>query len=293
MPKPLDRFAIALMSLLCVVWGGNQVAAKLALADFGPMTQCALRNGIGALCVAAYAAALRPGVFRFDGNWGAGLMAGVLFTLEFVFLFFAVERTTAASAVVFLFTAPFFVALGAIAFLPAERLGLRQWLGVALAFGGVALGFYRPGAGASLWGDALALLAGAAWGATTLWIKATRLRFMDPTKTLLYQIVVATLLSAPLAIWLGEPAPLRPSAVAVAAILYQAVLVVGLTYLVWFWLLTRYRAPELSALTFISPVVGVLAGWFVLGERPTAAFALALAGVAGGILLLSRPARAV
>ena len=102
-------------------------------------------------------------------------------------------------------------------------------------------------------------------------------------------------MSAPLACGLGETAPLRPSALAVAAILYQAVLVVGVTYLVWFWLLTRYRAPELSALTFISPVVGVVEGWLALGERPTPAFALALAGVAGGIVLLSwpgpRPAR--
>src|SRR5579863_5772106 len=291
MPRPLDRFAIVLMSVLCVVWGGNQVAAKLALADFGPMTQCALRNGIGALCVAAYAAWRRPNVFRRDANFGAGVAAGVLFTVEFVALFFAVERTTAASAVVFLFTAPFFVALGAIAFLPAERLARRQWLGVAVAFGGVAFGFYRPGAGSSLTGDALALLAGAAWGATTLLIKATPLRSMDPTTTLLYQIVVATLLSTPLAIWLREPAPLSPSALAVAAILYQSVLVVGVTYVTWFWLLSRYRAPELSALTFISPIVGVLEGWLALGERPTPAFGLALAGVAGGIVLLSWPAR--
>jgi drug/metabolite transporter (DMT)-like permease len=291
MPKPLDRLAILLMCALGVAWGGNQVAAKLALADFGPMTQCALRNGVGALCVAAYAAARRPEVFRREGVFVAGVAAGVLFTLEFVFLFFAVARTTAASAVVFLFTAPFFVALGAIAFLPAERLRPRQWLGVGLAFLGVALGFYRPAAGSSLFGDALALLAGAAWGATTLVIKATRLGAMEPTKTLLYQVVVAALLSAPLAMWLGEPAPLRPSALAVAAMLYQSVLVVGVTYLVWFWLLKRYRAPELSALTFISPIVGVGAGWLTLGEKPNPAFALALAGVSAGIALLSWPAR--
>ena len=291
MSKPLDRFAILVMSALCVAWGGNQVAAKLALADFGPMTQCALRNGIGALCVGVYAATRRRETLRLDGGFAVGVVAGVLFTLEFVFLFFAVERTTAASAVVFLFTAPFFVAVGAIAFLPAERLQPRQWLGVAIAFVGVALGFYRPAAGSTLAGDALALLAGAAWGATTLLIKATRLRAMPPTQLLLYQIVVATLLSAPLALGLGEVAPLRPSVIGVAAILYQAVLVVGVTYLVWFWLLSRYRAPELSALTFISPVVGVLEGWLALGERPTPAFALALAGVAGGIVLLSWPGR--
>jgi drug/metabolite transporter (DMT)-like permease len=90
--------------------------------------------------------------------------------------------------------------------------------------------------------------------------------------------------------------PLRraphPSAAAVAALLYQAVFVVGITYLNWFRLLKRYRAPEFSALTFISPVVGALEGWAMLGETPNGSFLIALAGVAAGIALLSWPPRA-
>jgi drug/metabolite transporter (DMT)-like permease len=292
MAKPLDRFAIAVMCVLCVAWGGNQVAAKFALADFPPMTQCALRNGIGAVVVLAFALTMRRSALRRDGTAALGLAVGVLFTLEFVLLFFAVQLTTAASSIVFLFTAPFFVAIGAAAALPEERLAPRQWLGVVVAFLGVALGFYRPAAGSSVLGDALALGAGAAWGATTLLIKATRLKTIDPTRTLLYQVVTATILSAPLAFWLREPLPLHPSAPAVAGLLYQAVFVTGISYLVWFWILKRYRAPELSALTFVSPVVGVLEGWALLGEAPNASFLIALAGVATGIVLLSWPARA-
>jgi len=291
MAKPLDRFAILVMAGLCVAWGGNQVAAKIALVDFAPMTQCALRNGIGAVVVMLYALTLRRNALRRDGTAALGILLGVVFTLEFVLLFFAVAHTTAASAVVFLFTAPFFVAIGAVAVLPEERLAPRQWLGVAIAFLGVALGFYRPAAGSSLLGDTLALAAGAAWGATTLLIKGTRLKAIDPTRMLLYQVTTATVLCVPLALWRGEPFPLHPSAAAVAGLLYQAVFVVGATYLIWFWILKRYRAPELSALTFISPVVGVLEGWALLGEAPNASFLVALAGVAVGIALLSWPAR--
>src|SRR5947209_4183330 len=201
MAKPLDRFAILVMIALSSTWGGNQVAAKIALHDFGPITQCALRNGAGAALVAAYAAVFRPQVFRRDGTLALGLAVGALYALEFILLFFAVERTTAARA------------------------------------------------------------------------------------------IVATSISAPLALMLGEPFPARPSAAAVSALLYQGVLVVGFTYLIWFWILKRYRAPELSALTFVSPVVGVLAGWLLLRETPTPLFLLALAGVAGGIVLVSLPAR--
>jgi drug/metabolite transporter (DMT)-like permease len=77
MSKPLDRFSILLMSALATAWGGNQVAAKFALADFGPMTQCALRSGIGAVLVGLYAARARPQVFRGDGTLFIAALVGV------------------------------------------------------------------------------------------------------------------------------------------------------------------------------------------------------------------------
>ena len=81
------------------------------------------------------------------------------------------------------------------------------------------------------------------------------------------------------------------SFLAAASLAYQSIWVVGVTYLVWFWLLRVYRAAELSAFTFVTPVLGVLAGWLVLGERVTLAFVAALALVATGIALVHWPAR--
>jgi len=292
-PRPLDRYAILLMALLCGCWGFNQVAAKLAFADFGPLTQCALRSGIGSLVVGVYAWRAKSEIWRSDGTWLAGLAVGLLFAFEFILVFVAVKLTTAASAVVFLFTAPFFVALGAVLFLPQERPRPRQWAGMALAFIGVAMGLYRPAEGSSLIGDVLALVAGAAWGATTIVVKATKLRTADATKTLLYQIVVSALVTPFIAYGAGETWPSRVSWISVASIAYQSVWVVGVTYVAWFWLLRVYRAAELSAFTFLSPVVGVLAGWLVLGERLTPAFVASLALVALGIVLVNWPARAL
>src|ERR1700722_856004 len=181
-PRPLDRYAVMLMAMLCGSWGFNQVAAKLALVDFGPITQAGLRSVVGSVVVGAYAWRFKPQIWRRDGTFGAGLAVGLLFALEFVLLFVAVKLTTAASAIVFVYTAPFFVALGAFASLPQDRPRPRQWLGMALAFAGVAAGLYRPADGSSLVGDLLAIAAAAAWGATTIVIKTTSLRFEDATK---------------------------------------------------------------------------------------------------------------
>ena len=286
-PRPLDALALTLMAVLCGSWGFNQVAAKLAFADFGPMTQATLRSGIGAILVGAYAWRAKPEIWREDGTLLAGLCVGLLFAIEFILLFAAVKLTTAASAIVFVFTAPFFVALGALALLPGERLAPYQWIGMALAFVGVIAGLYGPAEGSSLAGNLLALLAGAAWGGTTLVVKATRLRSADATKVLLYQIVISALVTAPVAYAAGEKWPTHISPIAAASLAYQSIWVVGVTYLTWFWLLRIYRAAELSAFTFVTPIVGVLAGWLVLGERLTPAFVAALALVASGIALVS------
>jgi drug/metabolite transporter (DMT)-like permease len=290
-PRPLDRYAVMLMAMLCGSWGFNQVAAKLALVDFGPITQAGLRSALGTVVVGAYACRFKPEIWRRDGTFAAGLAVGLMFALEFVLLFVAVKLTTAASAIVFVYTAPFFVALGAVVFLPHERLRRNQWLGMALAFSGVVAGLYRPAAGSSLLGDLLAIAGAAAWGATTILIKTTSLRSADPTKTLLYQIVISALICPLVAYAAGERWPTHVSFLAAASLAYQSIWVVGVTYLVWFWLLRVYRAAELSAFTFVTPVLGVLAGWLVLGERVTVAFVAALALVATGIALVHWPAR--
>ena len=215
------------MLVLCASWGVNQVAIKLALPVYAPLTQSALRCWIGVAIVGAWAWRTKPGIFRRDGTLAAGLVAGALFATEFILIFIAVKLTTASRAAVFVYTAPFFVALGSIVFLPNERLRTIQWAGMALAFAGVAVGFYRSTEGASAPGDILALLGGAAWGATTVVIKATRLRGAEPAKTLLYQIGVTAVASSMVAVAVGEPWPMQWQWVPGLSLLYQSVWVVG------------------------------------------------------------------
>ena len=70
---------------------------------------------------------------------------------------------------------------------------------------------------------------------------------------------------------------------------YQIVWVVSVTYLVWFALVVRYSATRLSAFTFLTPLFGVAAGHLVLNEPLTLPFAVAVALVAIGLVLVNRP----
>src|SRR6201999_3427953 len=146
----------------------NQIAVKLALPDMPAMIQATFRS-IGALPVLLIVGWLRKVDFSIrDGSLGPGIVAGIIFGLEFVLIYQGLRLTTASRAVVFLYTAPFFVALGSYRIL-GERLRGSQWAGLALSFAGVALaiGVPQPHVDASvLLGDLLFLGGGAVWGPT-------------------------------------------------------------------------------------------------------------------------------
>jgi drug/metabolite transporter (DMT)-like permease len=138
-------------------------------------------------------------------------------------------------------------------------------------------------------GDVMMVGAAAGWAATTLVIKASRLNRVSAEKTMLYQLVVSAPLLAIGAVVFGERIDAMPSALALGALAYQIVWVVSVTYVVWFALVVRYSATRLSAFTFLTPLFGVAAGYLVLDEPLTPPFALAVALVALGLVLVNRP----
>ncbi len=289
--RPLSPGAVALMLMLCLSWGFNQVAVKLVLPDIPPMLQAMFRSA-GALPVMLAIGWLR-GVkfFERDGTLGAGLCAGMLFGIEFVLIFHGLLLTSASRAVVFLYTAPFFVALGSYRFL-GERLRAVQWGGLALSFAGVALAIGVPQADVDasvLLGDLLIVGGGALWAGTTLIAKGTALRKAAPEKALGYQVA----LSIPIlgfASWIsGESLSRVPGPLALSLMAYQAVWVVGLTYVLWFALVKVYSASKLSAFSFMTPLFGVVAGYLILHDTLTPAFGAAALLVIAGLYLVNRP----
>jgi drug/metabolite transporter (DMT)-like permease len=137
-------------------------------------------------------------------------------------------------------------------------------------------------------GDALELLGGLLWGATTVVVKMRSDVRLTPQRTLFYQLTVSSVALIGLAAALGEPGLTRPTPLVLAALAYQGVIVAFVSYLTWFWLLQHYPASGLASFAFWTPLFGVLAGWLVLGDRLTGNLGAAAGLVAGGIYLVNR-----
>jgi len=273
-------------------WGFNNVAIKLAIHDIPPLIQSSARSLIAALLVGAWAQARGIPLFKRDGTLRAGILAGVLFALEFLLIYRGLVWTTATRGVLFLYLAPFFVVIGSRWLVPGDHFHLSQWLGLLLSFVGIVIAFGLPTPAADsrqVLGDLMLVGGAAAWAATTLTIKASALNRINAEKTLLYQLVVSAPLLGVGAIVFSERIAATPSAVAIGAFAYQTVYVVSITFTIWFVLVVRYSAARLSVFTFLTPLFGVAAGHLVLGEPLTPAFAVAVVLVAAGLLLVNRP----
>ena len=288
----LDLRAVLLLTLCCALWGLNQVSIKVAMPEVPALAQLTVRSGVAFVLVLAWMQRRGIGWSRTDGTLWPGLLCGLLFATEFGCIFVGLQHTTAARAVVFINTSPFVVALVLALAVPSERLRPLQMAGLLLAFGSIALAFGDAGSGGSWHGDALILAGALLWGLTTIVIRLSPLRSAPSERTLAFQLGMATLLSPIAAAATGQLGALASAAqwslLAWGSLFYQAVIVTFASYLLWFWLLTRYAATKVQAFVFLSPVFGTLfAGW-LLGEPITPALLLALAGVGVGLALLNR-----
>lgn len=288
----LDPRAILLLLLCCLLWGINQVAAKAALTEIGPLWQAGLRSVVAGVLVWLWALSRGIRLFERDGSLWGGLIAGLLFAAEFGCIFIGLQYTSASRMVVFIYLAPFVVALGMPWIARGEALSARQWGGLVLAFGAMAFafaeGFSTPGTPLQWWGDALGVAAAVLWGGTTLAIRATKLSSAPAEKTLLYQLGVSAVALCGAALLAGEPLPLHWSARLAGLFGFQAVVVSFASYLAWFWLVRHYAATKLSVFTLSTPLFGLVAGALLLGEGISARLVAALAALAVGIVLVNR-----
>ena len=291
--RALDFFAVSIMLLLCLSWGINNVMVKLALAEVPPLMQATVRSA-GGFLVILFASYLRGiPLFSRDGTWRAGLVMGAVFAFEFVVIFFGLLYTTASRAVIFMYTAPFFVAFGAVNLL-GEKLRGEQWAGLALAFVGIVIAIGVPQADVDatvILGDVLLILGALGWAGTTLVFKMSNLAKVAAEKTLLYQTGVSAPLLALGSFAFGETLAQMPGPVAIGSLVYQTVWVVGITFLLWYVLMKSYPASKLSAFTFVTPLLGVAAGNLILKEPISTAFAVAVAFVIVGLFLVNKPRR--
>ena len=286
----LDPKAILTITILTALWGFNYAAIKFTNEGIAPVFASTLRSLIASICGVIYCLQQKQKLFHTDIMLFHGFMVGLLFGLEFACIYFGMLYTDAARSVVFVYTSPFVVAIGAHVFIRGDRLSIPKIMGLVIAFVGIIIVFQgRPKAAKEtmLFGDILQIMAALFWGATTVYIKRFMAEKVHPINTFLYQLIFSAPILLIISLILERDWIYGMSFSILAFMFYQSVIVAFISYLIWFKLIHTYSVSRLSAFTFFTPLFGVLSGILFIREEFTLSLMIGLPLVCLGIYLVN------
>lgn len=278
---------LALIGAVVVSWGVAFTGMKQMVHYAPPLTAGGLRFFIGALPLVYLALQprrlkqLKPADFLKLLFLGL-CQTGVVFGLNFL----ALQHISAGLSSILLNTNPFFVAILAHFLIKGDGLTRSKLAGLLLGFGGVCVLVLggQGMAGDGVFWILVALLAGAAWGFSSILVKL--FGFKDMVSLTGWQLLFG---SVPMLL-LGfgfESSPVDWNGTMIFWTLFTGLVSTSFGWLAWYGLLSRYPATRISVFLFLSPVFGVLSGILILGEALTLNLFLGGALVAGGIALVN------
>lgn len=298
-----DATGVAAMVGFTLLMAFNQVLIKFVNTGLQPVFQAGLRSALAALVMTVFVYAMGQRYTIKRAYILPGLFVGVLFGLEFLFLFIALDLTTVSRTTLLFYTMPLWMAVLAHLFIPGERLSLVRWGGIIIALAGVVLVlserlFTERTEGNLGWlGDLLCLIGAAAWALLALVIRLTPFGQASNETQLSFQLVVSALILIPASIILALVAPDSPALGPLVrdftpliggVVVFQVVVVVCFGFSAWLWIVRHYPATQMASFIFLTPVFGAAFGVLLLGEPLTVQLVVALVMVSIGIVLINR-----
>jgi drug/metabolite transporter (DMT)-like permease len=278
-----------LLSLLAVLWGGSFFFQKVALAALPPFTVLLARVGLAAAALWIAARAVGYRLPRSRQDWvPLVVMAALNNVVPFSLILWGQTRIASGLAAILNACAPLFTAVLAHFLTRDERLTSRRAAGVLLGLSGVVL-MIGPDSLGGIGRDVLAQLAVLTAGISyaCAGIFGRRFAGTPPLVTATGQVTASTLLILPVTLLVDRPWTLaRPGARVLAALLGLAIISTALGYVVYFRILATAGATNLLLVTLVMPVIALVLGTLVLGERLAPPHFAGMGLIAGGLAVI-------
>jgi drug/metabolite transporter (DMT)-like permease len=285
---------IGLLSALAAIWGGSYLLIKYALEDLSAPMIVWSRVAVAAVVLLALIRfTMGAGAVRTVGNElrdrsrSAVLLGALAVALPFTLITLGELEVPSGLTAVLISPASLFVALFAPWIDPSERIDRRQAVGMVMGLGGVALvvGVESVQTVGQLLG-ALAMLGAAASYALSSFVVKRRYGHLAAMQTSLVSIVVAALMTFPLA--LATLPSALPGLRAVLSVLVLGAVGTALAFVIFYKLINEVGAGRASLVSYLAPGVALFYGALLLDEAITAAAVAGLVLILGGVAIASR-----
>ena len=267
--KSIDGLAASFLIVFSILLGLNQVCVKLVNVGMHPVFQVALRSTLAIIPILLYCYFTKKKIIISDGSFIPGVIAGILFAVEFIFLFTALDYSTVTRVSLIFYTMPVWLTLSAHFLIDNDKLSLKKIIGLALAVFGLILAIYEPNGEYNekqFFGDLYSLLASFCWAAIAIMLKTTRLNKSIPETQLLYQLIVSGIILLPISFLFNDF--IRDMNISLVLIfLFQVTIIMCLGFIGWLWVMSRYSASSTSSFAFLTPIFGVLFGWLIMDDN--------------------------
>ena len=269
-PAPvMDLATWGLLLLLALIWGGSFLFGRIAVQEVPPLAVVFFRVALAAAAIWAWLL-FRSGMPKLT-PWFIGAIAGMAVfnnIIPFSLIFYGQQEIGSGLASIVNAMTPIWTVLIANVLTSDERLSARKLVGILAGFAGVAVlmgGDALAGLKASAWAQAAVLLATISYGYASVYGK--RFKGIDPILVAAGQLAASTVMMAAYMLASGTLAGFAlPSQAAVWSLIGLALPCTAFAYVLFFTILSRAGATNVSLVTFLVPVSGVLLGIVFLGE---------------------------
>ena len=288
----IDAFgAVALISFSLLL-GINHVVIKIVNVGLNPIFFAGIRSFIAFLFIIIWMKFTRKPIVLNKKNINICLIAGLVFALEFLFLFLALDFTSVSRNSIIYYSMPLWLTILLFFTKNKEKLSFIKLLGLILAFSGVVISVSKNDSGliinsSSLFGDFLAFLAALFWALLIIIAKNSNFNKEIPEMQLLWMVMVSGPILICFSFFIEDP--IRDfQIIHIWGLLFQSIVVVAGGFLFWLWLLSKYPASGVASFSFLTPIFTIFFGWLILSEVMTPDFIFAAFLVITGLILINK-----
>jgi drug/metabolite transporter (DMT)-like permease len=256
--------------LICIIWGSTWLFIRLGLESLTPVISAGIRFLLASILVYGLMSYKKISLQTDSLSIRLYLvLAFFSFIIPFGLVYWAEQFIPSGLASIIFAVMPFGVILFTRIAIPNTEIKLAQYIGVIIGFVGIVTIFSEDltiDISNNFFGMLAVLISATMQASIAVTIKKYG-SHLNPLSMNFIPLLIAGFVMIPLAFIIEDSALWKFDFIAIVSVFYLALFGTLVTFTTYYWLLKRMNIVILSLSTFITPIVAVILGWFILNEK--------------------------